>query len=76
MWEPLNWKPCKVECYAGYKYPQEPRAFSVEDQRYEIEVVEGQFLAPEGPIFKVKACGKRFLLLYWENYDEWLVQEI
>lgn len=75
MWGPLSWKLCKVECYSGYKYPQEPRAFYLEAQRCEVEAVEGQGLTPEGPIFKVKASGKRYILFYWEHYDEWFVQE-
>jgi len=65
-----------VECISSYKYPQEPKAFSVGDNRYEVEEVEGAFLTPEGPLFRVRACGRRFSLLYWEESDEWLVKEI
>lgn len=65
-----------MECLSSYKYPQDPKAFSVGVQRYEVESVEGQFLTPEGPLFRVKACGKFYWLLYWEHCDEWLVREI
>ncbi len=64
-----------MECYSGHKYPQEPKAFSVGLERHEVEGIEGQGLTPDGPIFKVKACGKRYLLLYREHCDEWFVLE-
>ncbi len=65
-----------MECYSSYKYPQEPRAFSIGAERYEVEGVDSQGLTPEGPIFKVRACGKHYLLLYMEGWDEWFVAEI
>jgi hypothetical protein len=65
-----------VECLSIYKYPQEPKAFSIGGRRCEVEEVEGSSLTPEGPLFRVKAGGKRFSLLYWEEYDEWFVKEI
>ncbi len=64
-----------VECYAGYRYPERPRAFSWRGERVEVEKVERQWRTPSGPAFRVRtADGRRFTLAYDEAADEWSVQ--
>ena len=64
-----------VECYAGYRYPERPRAFIWEGERVEVEAVERQWYAPAGPAFCVRAAdGRRFTLAYDEGADAWSVQ--
>lgn len=64
-----------VECYAGYCYPERPRAFLWNGERMEVEEVERQWSAPSGPAFRVRTtAGRRFTLAYDEIADEWSVQ--
>jgi hypothetical protein len=64
-----------VECYAGYRYPERPRAFVWGDERIEVEAVERQWYTPTGPVFRVRvASGRRFTLAYDEAADRWDVQ--
>ncbi len=43
-----------VECYAGYRYPERPRAFVWEGERVEIEAVERRWRTPAGPTFRIR----------------------
>ncbi|MBU0705216.1 MAG: hypothetical protein KKC18_15305 [Chloroflexi bacterium] len=64
-----------VECYAGYRYPERPRAFLWNGERMEVEEVEQQWRAPSGPAFRVRTtAGRCFNLVYDEAADEWSVQ--
>jgi hypothetical protein len=45
-----------VECYAGYKGEQTPRALVLDDRRLEIHELLDQWLAPDHRYFKVKAA--------------------
>ena len=64
-----------VECYAGYRYPERPRAFLWEGDRVTVEEVERQWHAPSGPTFHVRTTdGRCFTLAYEEAADEWSVQ--
>jgi hypothetical protein len=42
-----------VECYSGYTYAQEPRAFVWQGQRYIVQKVERVWRTPEGLHFRV-----------------------
>ena len=68
-----------VECYAGYSYPERPRAFLWEGERMAVEEVERSWRTPAGPVFCVRtAGGRRFTLAYDEAADSWdirLVQD-
>ena len=65
-----------VECYAGARYPERPRAFLWEGERVAVEEVEQQWRTPAGPAFRVRTTdGRRFTLAYDEAADDWDVQE-
>lgn len=64
-----------VECYAGYRYPERPRAFVWEGERVAVEEVERQWRTPAGPAFRVRAAdGRRFILTYDEAAGAWDVR--
>jgi hypothetical protein len=64
-----------VECYAGHRYPERPRAFLWGEERVAVEEVERQWRTPEGPVFRVRtADGRRFTLAYDEVAETWSVR--
>ncbi len=64
-----------VECYAGVRYPERPRAFVWEGERVAVEEVERQWRTPAGPAFRVRtADGRHFTLAYDEAAGDWDVQ--
>lgn len=66
-----------VECYAGYRYPERPRAFLWEGERVEVTEVERQWRTPIGPTFYVRTLdGRHFTLTYDEAADTWDVQPV
>jgi hypothetical protein len=74
-----------VECYAGCRYPERPRAFLWEpstelrprEERVEVEEVEHSWRTPAGVAFRVRAVdGRRFTLAYDEAADTWDVQPV
>jgi len=61
-----------VECYSGYTYAQEPRAFTWRGRRYVVQAVERTWRAPEGLHFLVSTEeGDSFELVYHEAEDMW-----
>jgi len=66
-----------VECYAGGRYPERPRALLWEGERVAVEEVERQWRTPAGPAFRVRAAdGRRFVLAYDEAAGAWEVQPV
>ncbi len=72
--------PIRVECYSGYTYAQEPRAFEWEGTRYHIERIVKRWRTPAGPCFRVQVAGvsnlqspisNLFDLTYIESTDQW-----
>jgi hypothetical protein len=64
-----------VECYAGHRYPERPRAFLWQGERLVVEEVERRWRTPEGLGFRVRAAdGRRFTLAYDEVTNAWDVQ--
>ncbi len=64
-----------VECYAGYRYPDRPRAFVWEGERVTVEEVEQQWRTIDGLTFCVRSVDdRRFTLAYDETIDGWRVQ--
>ena len=62
----------QVECYAGYRGEQEPRAFTMGERRYEVLEIVDRWLAPEHRYFKVKADDGRLLVLRYDaGTAEW-----
>lgn len=63
-----------VECYAGIRYAERPRAFLWESKRIRVQEIERQWRTPEGLVFRVRAAdGRRFFLTYDETDDRWQV---
>jgi len=66
-----------VECYAGTRYPERPRAFLWEGQRLTVEAVERQWRTPAGLVFRVNVTGgRRFTLAYDEATGTWSVNPV
>jgi hypothetical protein len=64
-----------VDAYSGFRANERPRLFQVDDDLYPIETVEPQWRTPEVLYFKVRATnGKRYLLRWHEQTDEWFLQ--
>lgn len=62
----------RVECYAGYRGEQEPRAFQLGERCLEIESILDRWSAPGQRWFKVKADdGKAYILRYDEGPGAW-----
>ncbi len=62
----------RVECYAGYRGEQEPRAFWLGERRLEALEILDRWLAPDHRYFKVKAeDGNAYILRYDEALGEW-----
>jgi hypothetical protein len=53
----------RVECYAGYRGEEEPRAFTLGATRLPVVEIVDRWLAPEHRYFKVKVEDGRTLLL-------------
>ncbi len=67
----------QVQCHSGYEYAERPTALILEDQRYEVEVVEDQWRIPGGKCFRVRLQdGRSFELFYGELYDEWRINPV
>lgn len=66
----------EVECYAGSTYPEEPRAFTWETQRYTVIEVLQRRRTPEGIGFLVncKPGPVHFDLFYVIHEDCWQIQ--
>jgi len=62
----------KVECYAGSRYPERPRALLVEGCRLPVVEVEAQARTPGQLRFRVRVSdGRRFSLVYHQVQDVW-----
>jgi hypothetical protein len=65
----------RVECYAGVRYPERPRAFVHQGERLTVAGVEEEERTPRGVRFRVRtADGRRFWLFYDEIDDVWDVE--
>jgi hypothetical protein len=61
-----------VECYAGYRGEQEPRAFTLGERRMEVRAILDRWLAPDHRHFKVAASdGDVYVLRHDEASGEW-----
>ena len=67
--------PIHVTSYSGYKANERSRDFTVDEDLYEIAVVEDRWYEPAAMYFRVRTTeGKRFILRYTESDDEWTLQ--
>ncbi len=53
----------QVECYAGYRGEQEPRAFTMGERRCAVVEILDRWIAPDHRYFKVQADDGRTLIL-------------
>jgi hypothetical protein len=61
-----------VECYAGYRGEQEPRAFTLGERRFTMLEILDRWLDPRHRYFKVNADdGRRFILRHDTASDAW-----
>jgi len=62
----------RVECYAGGRYPDRPRAVEVEGARSEVASVESEWREEDrlGYVVTLRD-GRRVLLYYVPNIDLW-----
>ncbi|MGB7542800.1 MAG: hypothetical protein WA373_03275 [Burkholderiales bacterium] len=62
----------RVECYAGYRGEEEPRAFTLGERRFAIAEILDRWLAPQHRYFKVKADdGRTFVLRHDTASGDW-----
>ncbi len=62
----------RVECHAGYRAEEEPRAFTLGETRFEVVEILDRWMAPEHRYFKVKASDGRTLVLRHDTASgEW-----
>ena len=62
----------RVECYAGYRGEETPRAFWLGENRLEVKEVLDRWLAPDHRYFKVQADDNDIYILRHEvQSDDW-----
>ena len=62
----------RVECYAGYRGEQEPRAFWLGERRITVVEILDRWIAPDHRYFRVKADdGHVYVLRSDEVKGEW-----
>lgn len=62
----------RVECYAGHRGEEEPRAFYHGERRVEVMIVIDRWLHPEHRYFKVQAYdGTTYILRHDEGSGLW-----
>lgn len=64
--------PVTVECYAGHRGEQTPRAFTLGEWRVEVAEVIDAWLAPDHRYFKVKGADDHIYVLRHDvTGDRW-----
>jgi hypothetical protein len=67
--------PIDVDGYSGLKANERPLQFCLDEDVFEIEVVEDRWYDPEAEYFKVRRTdGKRHLLRYDRSEDAWTLR--
>jgi hypothetical protein len=62
----------KVECYAGYRGDEEPRAFALGERRLDVQEILDRWVAPDHRYFKVAASdGDTYILRHDDASGEW-----
>lgn len=70
--EPAHPLKIAVECYAGHRGEEEPRAFTLGETRFVVQAIEDRWLHPEHRYFKVLVHdGRRFVLRHDETSGVW-----
>lgn len=64
--------PISVECYAGHRGEETPRAIAIGGRRIEVAEVLDRWLAPDHRYFKLKdADGDTYIVRHDEAQDRW-----
>ena len=62
----------RVECHAGYRGAEEPRAFTLGERRFTVLAILDRWLDPEHRYFKVRVeDGRRFILRHDGASGQW-----
>ena len=62
----------RVQCYAGHRGEEEPRAFDLGDRHLEVVEITDRWLAPDHRYFKVQADdGNVYILRHDERAGAW-----
>lgn len=62
----------RVECYAGHRGEEEPRAFTLGETRFGVVEILDRWLDPEHRYFKVRAHDeRRFILRHDSASGDW-----
>ncbi|MGB8434970.1 MAG: hypothetical protein WCE38_11965 [Burkholderiales bacterium] len=62
----------KVECYAGFRGDEEPRAFALGERRLDVQAILDRWVAPDHRYFKVAASdGDTYILRHDDASGEW-----
>ena len=61
----------RVECYAGYRGEEEPRAFTLGERRFEVKEILDRWITPDYRYFKVEADDGRRLILRHDAAGGW-----
>ncbi len=62
----------RVECYAGHRGEETPRAFTIGDRRVEVREIVDRWLAPDHRYFKLQGHdGDTYVLRHDANADAW-----
>jgi hypothetical protein len=60
----------RVECHAGYRSEEEPRAFTMGEYRYRVIAILDRWIGPGHRYFKVEADDGRTLVLRHDTVSE------
>ena len=62
----------RLECYAGHRGEEEPRAFSLGETRFTVLEIEDRWIHPEHRYFRVRVeDGRRFVVRHDLASGEW-----
>ena len=62
----------RVECYAGHRGEEEPRAFTLGETRFTVLEIEDRWIHPEHRYFKVRVeDGRHFVVRHDLASGEW-----
>ena len=65
----------RVECYAGHKADETPRAFWLGEERYMVEAVLDRWYGPDSTYFKVRAAeGDIYILRHDAPGGPWTLE--
>ena len=64
-----------VECYAGYRADEVPRAFTLGERQFEVVSILDRWLSPDHRYFKIKADdGNTYILRQDTATGDWTLQ--